>query len=182
MKTRLKTYVTVISIALAFVVLMSVNTNAQERREYEIKAAFLYNFAKFVTWPDNAFADGQSPIIIGVLGEDPFGEALNSVEGKMAQDRKIVVKKFKTEKDIDICHVLFISSAEKNRLNQLFNNGISGRSILTVGNISQFTQSGGVINFIIRNNKTKFEISRKSAERAHLQLSSQLLKLAIITD
>lgn len=161
---------------------MSINAYAQENREYKIKAAFLYNFAKFVTWPEDTFADSQSPLIIGVLGEDPFGEALKSIEGKIAQDRKVVVKKFNTEKDIDICHILFISSSEKDRLNQLFNNGLSGKKVLTVGNMAQFTQSGGVINFVFRNNKMKFEISRKSAERAGLTLSSRLLKLAIVPD
>jgi len=154
----------------------------QESREYEIKAAFIYNFAKFVTWPEDTFADNQSPLIIGVLGEDPFGEALKSIEGKIVQDRKIIIKHFNTEKDIDICHVLFISSSEKDHLQQLFDNEISGKKILTVGNMAQFTQSGGVINFVIQKNKTKFEISRKSAERAHLTLSSKLLNLAIITD
>ena len=151
-------------------------------REYEIKAAFLYNFAKFVTWPENTFSDQQSPLIIGILGEDPFEGALKSIEGKMVKGRKIIIKQFNTEKDIDICHVLFISSSEKDRLHQLFNNGLSGKKILTVGNMAQFTQSGGVINFVIRKNKTKFEISRKSVEHAGLTLSSQLLKLAIVSN
>jgi len=151
-------------------------------REHQLKAIFIYNFAKFVTWPDDAFADSQSPLIIGVLGEGPLVKALKSVEGKTAQNRKIVVMQFNTEKDIDICHVLYISSSQKDRINQLFNNGFSRRAILTVGSMKQFTQLGGVINFVKKKNKIKFEVSRKSAERVDLTISSQLLKLAIVTD
>jgi len=182
MQKKFKIYICVISMLFTLNLVMSISAYAQERREYEIKAAFLYNFAKFVTWPENTFADNQSPLVIGVLGKDPFGEALKSIEGKIVKDRKIIVKHFNTENDIDICHVLFISSSEKDRLDQLLNNSLSKKKILTVGNMAQFTQSGGVINFVIRKNKTKFEISRKSAERAHLTLSSKLLNLAIVTD
>jgi len=151
-------------------------------RENKLKAVFLYNFAKFVTWPDNAFENSQSPIVIGVLGEGPLVEALKSVEGKTAQDRRVDVKKFNTEEDIDICHILYISSSQNARLDQVLSSGFLERNILTVGSTKQFTKSGVVINFFKEKNKLKFEISRKSAERAHLTLSSKLLSLAIITD
>jgi len=181
MKRKSKKYILIISLMLTLNVIVCSNAYAQRDRVYGVKAAFLYNFAKFVTWPNDAFVNKQSPLIIGVLGEDPFGEALKSIEGKVAQDRKIIVKQFKAENDIKICHILFISESEEGHLDRLFTS-LSGKKILTVGNMAQFTQSGGVINFVIRKNKMKFEISRKSAERAQLILSSQLLKLAIIID
>jgi len=151
-------------------------------REYKLKAVFLYNFAKFVTWPDSAFENDQSPLVIGVLGEGPLNEALKFIEGKSAQNRTVIIKKFNTENDIDNCHILYLSSSQNVRMNQLLKNGLSKRDILTVGSMKQFTQIGGVINFVSEKNKLKFEISRKSAERAHLTLSSQLLTLAIVTD
>jgi len=182
MKKKLRTFWLIISLMFIFNMMSISIIYAQGSREYEIKAAFLYNFAKFVTWPDEAFADVQSPFVIGVLGQDPFDETLKSIEGKVAQDRKIIIKRFNSEKDIDICHILFISSSEKNRLNQIFNNGLSGKNILTIGDMTQFTQSGGIINFILQNNMIRFEISQKSVQRTGLSLSSQLLKLAIVKD
>ena len=149
MKITLKKTKTVV---VAMIILFFANSGSLVHgqvvyREHRLKAAFLYNFAKFVTWPDDTFENSQSPIIIGVLGEGPLVEALKSIEGKTAQDRKIVVKNFNAEKDIDICHILYFSSSQNNRLNQLLNNGLSGRDILTVGSMNQFTQIGGVINF-----------------------------------
>jgi len=161
-------------------VVMGMNAHAQGIQEYEIKAAFLYNFAKFVTWPEDTFGDQQSPLIIGVLGENPFGGALKSVEEKTVQGRQIIVKHFNTEKDIEHCHILYIGSSEKDRMVQLLSGDLSKKEILTVGSMAQFTQSGGVINFVIQGNKTKFEINRESANRAGLKISSKLLKLAIL--
>ena len=146
-------------------------------REYQIKAAFLYNFVKFVDWPGEAFGDASVPITIGVLGEDPFGVALQSIQGKMVRGRRLVVKRFEDVQDLEPSHVLFISSSEKERVTQILEK-VRGSSVLTVGEMTRFAELGGIINFIIRKNEIRFEINVGAAERAGLRISSQLLKLA----
>jgi hypothetical protein len=140
--------------------------------EYEVKAAFLYNFANFVEWPPESFPDDKSPIVIGVVGEDPFGESLDAtIKGKTANGRKITCKRFKRISDVDTCHILFVTSAEKRPLPK-------GPGILTVGEDKGFTKRGGVINFTLEDNKVRFEISTENAKKAKLKISSKLLKLA----
>ena len=146
-------------------------------REYQIKAAFLYNFVKFVEWPTKTFADTNTPIIIGVLGKDPFGGALEPIEGKNVKGRKVVIRRFKGVRDLKFSHVLFVSSSEKERLAQIMKT-IKDWSVLTVGDMERFTEVGGIINLVIERNKVRFEVNLSNAERAGLKLSSRLLKLA----
>ncbi|MCZ6872572.1 MAG: YfiR family protein [bacterium] len=146
-------------------------------REYKLKAAFLYNFVKFVKWPTAAFADTNTPIVIGVLGEDPFGVALEAIENKTIGGRQLVIKRYKGLQDLEPSHILFISSSERARLPQILVN-LKGASVLTVGEMVQFAQSGGIINFTRRKNKIRLEINLDAAKRAGLKISSQLLKLA----
>ena len=111
-------------------------------REYHIKAAFLYNFAKFVEWPDETPADTSVPIGVGVLGKDPFGSALDSINGKTVRDRSLVIKRFETVQDLEFCHILFISSSEEEHLASILES-LRDRSVLTVSEAEQFTQCGG---------------------------------------
>ena len=146
-------------------------------REYQIKAAFLYNFVKFVEWPAEAFAETDGTITIGVLGEDPFGAALETLQGKTVKGRKLVIKRFKDLQDLQSSHILFISSSEKEHLPQIFET-LKDVSALTVGEMAQFAHGGGIINFTRRKNKIRFEINVDAAERAGLKISSKLLRLA----
>ena len=156
---------------------LNVDASPSQFREYQIKAAFLYNFVKFVEWPAEAFGDDNAPIILGVLGEDPFGVALESVEGKIVRGRELVIRRFKGVQDLDFSHILFISSSERARLTQILEN-LTGSSVLTVGEMAQFAELGGIINFTVRKNEIRFEINVDAAQRAGLQISSQLLRLA----
>lgn len=154
-------------------------TYAKESLEYRIKAAFLYNFTKFVKWPEKAFANAASPIKICILGDSPFGTSLEAIENKTAAGRKFVIFEVKSVDDIDDCHVLFISNgSEKEFFNSIEH--IQQKNILTVGDKQGLARKGSVINFIVVNNKVQFEINTKSAERANLKISSQLLKIARI--
>lgn len=154
-------------------------TYAKESLEYRIKAAFLYNFTKFVKWPEKAFANAASPIKICILGDSPFGTSLEAIENKTAGGRKFVIFEAKSVDDIDDCHVLFISNgSEKEFFNSIEH--IQQKNILTVGDKQGLARKGSVINFIVVNNKVQFEINTKSAERANLKISSQLLKIARI--
>ena len=148
--------------------------------EYEVKAAFLYNFIKFVEWPDAAFPDAGTPISIGVLGKNPFGPELETIiKDKTVKDRKVVVKRSGKIEDLRGCHLLFINSSEQDRLPEIIED-LRGKSVLTVGETKGFAQQGGVINFIMIENKLRFEINVDAAQRAGLKISSKLLGLAKI--
>lgn len=154
------------------------HAQAPSPSEYQLKAAFLYNFAKFVEWPQQSFADDKSEFVIGILGDNPFGEDLaNSVKGKKINEHPIRVQKFETADDIK-CHILFISSSEKKNFPNIFTK-IKGGSILTVGEAEQFIQAGGIINFIHKDNKIRFQINDEAAKSIQLKISSKLLTLAI---
>lgn len=150
---------------------------AQAASEYQVKAAFLYNFAKFVDWPGDAFKSG-GPFVIGVVGDDPFGSDLDdTVSGKSIDDRRIEVKRFKRVSDIQSCHILFVCRSEKSRVDKILDK-VSGSRTLTVGDMGQFLQRGGMINFIMEDQKVRFEINADSAQRAGLKISSKLLQLS----
>ena len=145
--------------------------------EYEVKAVFLYNFAKFVEWPSGAFSEG-SPFIIGVLGNDPFGDNLDkTVKSKSIDGRKIAVRHIDRVENAKSCHILFVSRSEKGRLNKIMDQ-LEKSSTLTVGDTDGFLQRGGMINFFIESKKVRFEINPNAAERAKLRISSKLLSLA----
>ena len=148
--------------------------------EYQLKAVFLYNFAKFVQWPAESFADDHDPIIIGILGKDQFDNTIDeTIKNKTVKKRKLVIKRFEKIEDMEVCHILFISSSEVERLAKIIET-LKDSSVLTVGEVKQFAQLGGIINFIVKENKIRFEINVDAAERAKLKISSKLLKLAKI--
>lgn len=148
-------------------------------KEYQVKAAFLYNFAKFIQWPDSAFADEHTPLCIGTIGHDPFGEALDDIAAKTVQARPVEIRRFEDIQDIDFCHILFINLSEQEQLAPLLAR-LKGRSILTVSEIEHFAQAGGMVNFVVQGQKIRLEINPLSAEQAGLKISSKLLQLATI--
>jgi hypothetical protein len=151
-------------------------------KEYSVKAVFLFNFAQFVEWPSDAFASGQTPLIIGILGDDPFGAYLDqTVRGEKVNSHPLVVRRFHRVEDITTCHVLFISRSEMNRLEQILN-GLKGRNVLTVGDANGFAVEGGVIQLVTENNKIRMRINLGAAKAADLTISSKLLRPAEIVE
>lgn len=149
-------------------------------REYDLKAAFLFNFAHFVEWPAEAFADTNAPIVIGILGEDPFGPVLDKIlEGETIKDRKLVVKRFRQVEELESCHVLFISKSEKDHIDQILAS-LGDASIFTVGDTAGFARRGGVTNLFLQGNRVRFEINVQAAKRKGLKISSQLLALGTV--
>jgi len=158
--------------------LMKEQPEAQSPNEYQVKAAFLFNFIKFVEWPADAFADDNAPLVIGVIGNDPFGSTLdNTVGGKSINGRPLAVRRFSRGQDFKVCHILFVSSSEKNHLAEIIQS-LRGTSVLTVGEVAQFNQRGGIINFVLESSKVRFEINAGAAEQSRLKISSKLLVLA----
>ncbi|MGH7956398.1 MAG: YfiR family protein [Opitutaceae bacterium] len=151
-------------------------------REYQIKAVFLYHFAQFVEWPATAFVNEQSPLIIGVLGDDPFGADLDSAaQGEKVGARALEVRRYRRIEDIGTCHVLFISQSESPRLERVLTT-LQGRSILTVGDLERFTFRGGMIRFLTQKNKVRMQINLEAARREDLTISSKLLRPAGIVN
>ncbi len=127
-------------------------------RENQIKAVFLFNFAQFVEWPARAFPETQTPLVIGVLGGDPFGAFLDeTVRGEKVNNRPLVIQRYRRVEEIQTCHILFISSSETNHLDQIFSN-LKSRSILTVGDAEGFARYGGMIRFRTEENKSRLRI------------------------
>lgn len=145
--------------------------------EYQVKAAFIYNFSKFVEWPDRAFLAPADPMVIGVLGHDPFGSALDLLEGKTVKGRNIAVRRIADIHNIGPCQILFISQSENGHLEEIMTE-IKNTPILLIGDTEPFLQHGGMINFIAEESRVGFEINNSAARRAGLRISSQLLKLA----
>jgi len=147
-------------------------------REYQVKALFLMNFAKYVEWPPASFEHTNTPIIIGVIGENNFRADLDkAVEGKRISGRVIAVRQVEKDGDVGGCHILFISSSEQKRLGGILNR-VNSMPVLTVGETEQFTQQGGIINFIKKEGKVRLEIDINAARRSNLRLSSKLLSVA----
>ena len=146
--------------------------------EYEIKAAFLYNFAKFIEWPNSSTQCLQDSAIIGILGEDPFGIILEHVIGeKTIRMKKISIQRYSDIQNIRECHILFISQSERERLSAVLYQ-LRQRHILTVSEIDHFAEQGGMIGLYIENNRIRFRINQDAIEAANLRISSKLLKLA----
>jgi hypothetical protein len=155
-------------------------SQAEPLSEYRVKAVFLYNFAKFVEWTPARSTATHEPIILGVVGDDPFGEVLEqTIKGKTVNGRELVVKRFPHPSEARACQVLFISSSEKKRLRSIFES-LRGASVLTVGETEGFAQLGGIVNFVLEDNRVHFEVNVDAAERAKLKISSKLLSLARI--
>ena len=146
-------------LALCFVLGLILETPAQRPSEYEVKAAFLYNFARFVTWPDTAFAGADSPLVIGVFGPDPFGPVLDrTVAGKTAQGRAFVVERYRRLRDVGPCHILFVHPSEHRRLDLVIAQ-LQRKSVLLVGESEAFCRDGGMVNFILVQRRVRFEMN-----------------------
>jgi hypothetical protein len=146
--------------------------------EYQVKAAYLFNFLKFVEFPNEAFTDPRAPIVIGVVGEDPFGSALPQVvTGKTVQGRDLVIRSYHAGENLRAAQILFISATEKKRLPVILSN-LNGSSVLTVADMEGFLDAGGMIQFLIENDRVRFAINVDATSRAKLKMSSKLLSLA----
>src|SRR5713101_10219527 len=147
---------------------------------HQVQAAFLFNFAKFVTWPDDAFQRSENSLIIGVLGEDPFGAVLEeTIRDKTVMGKKLAVKRFVRIQDAVNSHILFLSSSEESHFPHILK-VLEKNTVLTVSDMEQFGERGGMVAFTVEDQKVRLNVNVDAVERARLKMGSQLLKLARI--
>lgn len=148
--------------------------------EYQVKAAFLLNFAKFIEWPADAFESEKTPITVCVFGYDPFGNALDElIKGKSINNRELLARRVSHLPDLKTCELLFVSEKEEKRLPEILI-GLKGTSTLVVGEGEDFAERGGGVQFILEANRLRFAVNLDAIQRAHLTVSSKLLALAKI--
>lgn len=148
--------------------------------EIQVKAAYLYNFVKFVDWPESSFRDEKAPIVIGVLGEDPFGSVLDeTLAGKRIRGRELAVKRFKWLRDFKPCHILYISSSEKENLEQVLRK-VEGTGIVTVSDTEGFAEQGVILNLVNENDKIRFKVNIDAAQDSRARISAKLLQFTRI--
>jgi hypothetical protein len=165
--------------ALLLAMLLTPRARGQAIEEYQVKAAFLYNFAKFVEWPSQAVQKPQDTIVVCVLGHNPFGNALEDViRGKSIEGRALAFRLVTDAEEAGACQILFIGSAEGKHFRSIWGNIKPG--ILTVGESQGFAAGGGMINFKLDGGRVRFEINVGAAEQAQIRISSKLLSLAEI--
>jgi hypothetical protein len=165
--------------ALAIASLLSARTHAQTASAPELKAAFLYNFAKFVEWPADSLPT-WAPLVMCVLGDAAVADALEeTVKGRTIEGHPLTTRRVKVDGPLRTCHVLYVSGVDAKRLHELLE-GLSDSTVLTASDLDRFAQSGGVVNFFVDNGRMRFAVNIDSAQRARLQVSSKLLSLARI--
>ncbi len=149
--------------------------------EFQVKAAFLFNFLKFTEWPASAFPDAAAPLIIGVVGNDPFGRTLDDlVKGERIKQHPLVVRRFRSGEDCTPCHVLFISRSEQASLPDLLGS-LKQKPVLTISDLDQFCQQNGMVNLVLSaEGKVKPEINPGVVHDAGLEISSKLLNLPMV--
>jgi hypothetical protein len=151
---------------------------AQPLSAYEVKAGFLVNFAKFTTWPADVFEGDTAPILIAVVGADPFGKALDhAVRGQKAGERPIQVKRVGSRDDLSAYQIVFIASSEQKQLEQILR-GLEGSATLPVSDIEGFSEAGGAIELVMEGSRVRFEVNVGNSDRRRVKVSTRLLALA----
>lgn len=166
--------------------------DSESDREYKIKSGFIYNFIKYIDWPEKKLStekDGDDPIVIGVIGVNPFGGDLEPITKKKIKDKELVIKQFPgfkqtggkyNDRDIENlrnCHVLFVSSSEKKYIEKIIKL-VSDSNVLTVSDTDGFVETGGIINFVTEKKKVRFSINLDAAKRSKLVIPTAILKIA----
>ena len=145
--------------------------------DYDVKAVYLYNFGRFVEWPARVTIKNDS-FTVCVLGQDPFGSALDTaLAGESIGGKSVAAKRISTPQEAASCQILFMSSAEESRLSRIIE-ALDKGAVLTVSDMPQFSQRGGMIQFVLEGKKVRFEVNLTAVQRAGLSLSSELLKVA----
>jgi hypothetical protein len=149
--------------------------------EYQLKAAFLYRLPSFIEWPTSSWPSAGNPFYACVLGHDPFGAYLDYFDGKSVRGRRFTVRRLEELGEGDTCHLLFVSSEEDTDLSSVLT-GLRRRYVLTVGEGRDFAERGGIVSFVVANERVGLEVNLDACRDAGLAISSKLLDVASIVD
>src|SRR5688572_9033802 len=150
--------------------------------EQQVKAVFLFNFAQFVEWPATAFLEPNSPIVIGILGKDPFGSFLQeTIENEQVNGRPLIIQRYSSVAEVKSCHILFIHASVAPKLDAILK-ALKGKQILTVSDLNNFAKQGGMVRFVKESNKVKLRINVNAAKAEGITISSKILRLSEIVD
>jgi hypothetical protein len=170
------THVLLLAGLLSFAAPAAQAVESAAARENQIKAAFLFNFAQFVEWPKAAFQQPGDPLVIAILGPDPFGPVMDTfVRGENVQGHPLRVERHLRIADIKTCHILYVNEPDEAKLAEILSQ-LKGRNILTVSDAGRFAEQGGMIHLVKENNKMRFRVNLAAATEAKLTVSSKLLK------
>ena len=173
-----RSFVGLIVVSIATLVCLPARTAAQQGLEYEVKAAFLYNFISFVTWPSTTFAAPSDPLRVCVVGADPFGSVLDrTMEGGSSGTHPLIVERVRDEGGLSRCAVVFVPRAADARASAVIR-AVASRAVLTIGESPEFLEKGGMINFVLEGGKVRFDVNVPTAAARGLVLSSRLLRVA----
>lgn len=165
-----------------FLLLLALPSQASEAMlEYQVKAAYLYNFLKFVQWPDDQFLDAVSPIRICILGDNPFHGMLDELRQRHVASRKLTVVQLEFEAELQQCHLVYIGGGQQGQIERALQR-VRLFPVLTVSDMQDFAARGGVIGFVIIDERVRLEINLDVARAAGLQISAKLLELAKIIE
>jgi hypothetical protein len=171
-----------VALLAALAVMSRLTLHAQDsgtsQREYNVKAVSLYAFGRYVTWPDSAYESADSPVVIGVLGGNPFGDALDQIAAKKTLNgRPIAIRQLTSPDEVAACHIVFVSKTVPSDAESKVVQAASGKPVLLVGESPGFAQRGGIINFYQSGPNVRFELNPERGQASHLSLSAKLLSL-----
>jgi hypothetical protein len=155
---------------------------SNQSSEYKIKAGYLYNFTKFIDWPDDSESSPEQTFTICLLGNDPFGDVLTPINNKKAKGQQIELVRFtRMSQEVSNCKILFISRSEQKHIKNILHE-LSGLSILAVGDMDNFAEAGGIVGFVIRDGRVRLTINHMAAQQANLNISAKLLEIAHVLE
>jgi hypothetical protein len=164
-------------LAIVCVATISGTALGQKADEYQVKAAYLYNFAKFIDWPAQTFDSPAQPIVFCVLGQTPLSQPLqDALTGKIVDQRPLVFRQLSDSKQAGKCQVLFIGSPDKKQRRESLDE-VKSHNVLTVGEVETFTNEGGIVRFLLDSGRVRLEFNLDAADEAKLRISSKLLSL-----
>jgi len=174
----LHSWLTVLALLCVLLSVPALHAQNAKPTDYDVKAAYLYNFGRFVEWPAQVTTTKSGHFTVCVLGQDPFGPRLDStLAGETIGGKSIVAKRISSPQESDDCQILFLSPAESGRAKKIFAE-LDKRAVLTVSDMPEFAQLGGMIQFVLEGKRVRFEVNLAATQRAGLTLSSELLKVA----
>lgn len=170
----------ILLVAAALVLPLRAAVSQPSLQEYALKSVFLFNFCRFIEWPDRAFSSRNEPFIIGVIGDDPFGSMLEeTVKGETLRGRSIRIEHYRRPSEIGRCHVLFVTGSDTARFDDVLG-AVAGQSVVTVGETESFLDHGGMIALTAERNRVRLSINPSRLRSENLVASSKLLQIAEI--